>query len=548
MNVPFRSNFALSAKLLKSGNNIGQLIMSNPQITFRKNMNIGDQAAETDEFLSECFIETPEYEELVDFSNNKMILLGRTGSGKTALLRKIKESSDISICIRPETFALEYILNVPFLDRLKKEGINFDAFYKFLWLHEITSKIIKSYFFDEGEGFSLERFINHLSHGRPSEKIKKIKNYLSKYNGIWFSEEFPEKVTTEIQAGLDSKAAIMNFLTSSADLSSSERREIQTAASSYVNKEQLKHLENIVEILAAHFKENFQKKIVVLVDDLDQDWIDEDAKYKLINALMTSIRTFSDIPNLKIIIALRSDLHYKTCLLSNRQVEKDDAFIIKLNWSALRLTDMLDTRINRLFERQYSRRQSVKFNDIFNVSIEGKSAHTYILERSMMRPRDVIDFVNNCIIEADSSSKIEAKHIIAAEENFRSRRMQALSHEWKNVYHNLEGYFISVSDIGNEFTTQNLLNEFKTIERHIMAKSTDDDYMQDIFSSPHKSDDYKIKELIKVLFKVGFIGKCANDGSIHFESALKTDVIDLDLKNETLWSVHPLFRTEYIKV
>ena len=117
------------------------------EFKFKRSMNLGTGTAENDgEFLDKCFVETPEFESLLDYSDRKFILLGRTGSGKTALLRMVVERVDVPIQIRPDTFAMQYISNIPFIRELNELGINLEIFYKFLWLHEILSKIIKEYF------------------------------------------------------------------------------------------------------------------------------------------------------------------------------------------------------------------------------------------------------------------------------------------------------------------------------------------------------------------------------------------------------------------
>lgn len=68
---------------------------------FRDNSIIGNLDAETDTFLDDCFIETPAYKTLMVFSNDqneffKRIIVGRTGSGKTALLKKVMGDSRIT--------------------------------------------------------------------------------------------------------------------------------------------------------------------------------------------------------------------------------------------------------------------------------------------------------------------------------------------------------------------------------------------------------------------------------------------------------------------
>lgn len=42
------------------------------EIVFKRSMNIGTISAESDkEFLEQCFIETPEFDELCDFNSKK---------------------------------------------------------------------------------------------------------------------------------------------------------------------------------------------------------------------------------------------------------------------------------------------------------------------------------------------------------------------------------------------------------------------------------------------------------------------------------------------
>ena len=57
------------------------------KFTFRKHATIGAAAAEEDaKFLSECFVDTGDLEVLLDCSDRRRIILGRTGAGKSALL------------------------------------------------------------------------------------------------------------------------------------------------------------------------------------------------------------------------------------------------------------------------------------------------------------------------------------------------------------------------------------------------------------------------------------------------------------------------------
>ncbi len=321
------------------------------EIIFKRSMNVGTISAESDkEFLEQCFIETPEYEDLCDFNSKKMIILGRTGSGKTALLNKIKEDVDCYIEVRPDTFALQYITNVPFVNKLEKENVNLEIFYKFLWLHELISQIIKNYF-----SYNRRNLVEELAKKISSGRINQLKKYLEEYDGIFFDEGSTEKITKDVEKQIS--ASIGTDLSKlEGTLSDTQRSEIETKTSQYIHKKQIAQLKNIISLFKEYFGSNKQKRIVVVIDNLDENWINQVSKYKLIDALLNAIRLFVDIPNMKILLAMRADLLAKTCETTHRQNEKDESFTIRLNWTPKMLEDLLNKRIEYLFSYKYKKK------------------------------------------------------------------------------------------------------------------------------------------------------------------------------------------------
>ena len=76
---------------------------SSSNIVFRKHDHIGAyDAIEDQEFLQNCFIDTGDYEIMTNTSDHRSILLGRTGSGKTALIEMLRSREDRVIVIDPE--------------------------------------------------------------------------------------------------------------------------------------------------------------------------------------------------------------------------------------------------------------------------------------------------------------------------------------------------------------------------------------------------------------------------------------------------------------
>ena len=80
---------------------------------FRKTDRIGAAGAEEDrEYLDSCFVDIGNLELLENLTDNRLILLGRTGTGKTALLKQLARGRpDRVIELRPANLALTYVAN-----------------------------------------------------------------------------------------------------------------------------------------------------------------------------------------------------------------------------------------------------------------------------------------------------------------------------------------------------------------------------------------------------------------------------------------------------
>ena len=113
---------------------------------FRRNSKIGNLDAETDTFLKSCFLETDIYSNLLSFDDGidfaKRIVVGRTGSGKTALIKQLSENPKIKkhLVIEAESTVFEHIKNNVFISKLIDNNIDLMIFYKSLWIHVTFSK------------------------------------------------------------------------------------------------------------------------------------------------------------------------------------------------------------------------------------------------------------------------------------------------------------------------------------------------------------------------------------------------------------------------
>src|SRR5579872_6291448 len=125
---------------------------ANAKYRFRKHDTIGNPSAEADErFLSRCFVDNGELAILRDCMDQRGIIIGRTGSGKTALLNKLLVCEERAIALEPHNLALGYISNSTIIQFFEALNVKMDLFYRFLWRHVLVVEILKRHLDTEGE-------------------------------------------------------------------------------------------------------------------------------------------------------------------------------------------------------------------------------------------------------------------------------------------------------------------------------------------------------------------------------------------------------------
>jgi hypothetical protein len=117
------------------------------KVRFQRHVEIGAADARDDaQFLEDCFIDTGAINVLQDTSSPKCIVLGRTGSGKTALLEQLRIRKKRVIPIEPECLSLSYIENSTIIRFFIDLRVNMDPFYRLLWRHVFVVEIIRNHY------------------------------------------------------------------------------------------------------------------------------------------------------------------------------------------------------------------------------------------------------------------------------------------------------------------------------------------------------------------------------------------------------------------
>ncbi len=263
------------------------------------------------------------------------------------------------------------------------------------------------------------------------------------------------------------------------------------------------------DLLAA----NEQQRFYITIDRLDEGWIEDTLRFRLIRALIQTSLDFCTVKNAKIIVAIRDDLLdrvYRYTRDTGFQEEKYRTNSLSLTWSRDQLIDILDRRITLLVRDQYVGR-IVTHKDILPQSRRKRQqAIDWMLDRTLMRPRDIISFFNACIQHADGKPVITRTALTQAEGTYSRERYRALADEWYGLYPNLP-YLAQVLRNRDHLTLSQLSAD--DIQNNIIdlyvskgAKSgVDSELVQAVWDNEMSIEEF-VKELILIFYRVGLVG------------------------------------------
>lgn len=342
-------------------------------ITLRNLRSFGDIAAEDDAVL-DYFLDT----DAVNQINNKkaLLVLGRKGAGKTAIVRHFTEGSNSSLSKPLNLRGYPWNIHSQRIDRGASDVEAYVSSWRFFIALEIASMILKktqrkqhskvealATFFKDNYGSSDPELADIL---RPrSLKISKLLLQPSILGNQLGSVEL-ERRSGDLQLGVELNALSTSIINTVHDIANNE---------------------NLGPFIL-HF------------DELDQglSTLDETRSKMIIGLILAArdVRRESEKVGGAIIplVYLRTDLWDDLKFSDKNKISQ--TFTLKLEWSSDTLKSLIDARLNaRLGEA--TAWDSVIDPDLMRGS---QTKWKHILSRTFLRPRDVIRFLNASLDEA----------------------------------------------------------------------------------------------------------------------------------------------------
>lgn len=369
--------------------------------------------------------------------------------------------------------------------------------------------------------------------------------------------ELTSKLEAELRDSIGAKLpGLSGQISGALRLTKEEKAEIANRAQTVINNVQIRQLSQILDWLEAVLDDP-QKRYYVVIDRLDENWIEDKLRYRLIRALIETARDFRKVHNAKIIIALRLDLLERVFRLTRDtgfQEEKYESLYLPISWSRERLTEVLDARIDFLVKQRYTKHQ-VRHQDIFPKAVFGKQPTIkYILDRTLLRPRDVLQFVNYCIDQAVDHPAITQAMIKEAEGIYSRSRLRSLADEWNTDYPNLLQFVDILKNRPSGFAVSDISeNECAALCLELVVQGFE---TSDILSeSANQVVDCVVTSsvfralLVAILYRVGLIGlKLESYEPVVWTMDGRRSISQAEVEPKTRISIHQCFwRTLGIK-
>lgn len=434
-----------------------ELQKSVPKITYQsktilEEINLGASAAENEfKDLSSYYFKTDQYNRVL--RGEARIVCGRKGSGKTALFSQVRnklreDKKNIVIDLKPESYQLikfkEEVLSLLQVGTYEHTLV---AFWEYILLLEVCYKLL------EKDQFVYMRDPRLMELYTRLQELYKVDDYSSE-------GDFSERISRLIES-------------------------ISEKLKTIIDKEKTTKLSNktITEVIYKHsiadLKNNLkeylrQKKSVwVLIDNIDKGWAADgltEGDLVIVRTLLNAMQkleqqlTTKDI-DCKTVLFLRNDVYE---LLIDVTADRGKDSKILLDWND---PEALSEIIKRRLVYSGIGNDESEFSDIWRTiavsHVKGEESFSYILDRTLMRPRALIDCLKLCIGTAINrgNSKVEESDILEGVRQFSLNVSQDISCEIRDVFPRLrdkDALFMFIAH--GQYWTKTELNELYSSE------------------------------------------------------------------------------------
>lgn len=471
----------------------------------------GVPAAERDKDLLKCFVFSSTYSK---FENGqKTIIIGPRGAGKSALFRKLSDELEkkkqITIRLAPDEYSYE-LLSQTMVKEVQGAWAKQGA-YAAAWKHLITVTVMKV-LTENGSRLKKGPELRIYNYLRDNYRIPDVNpigfliSYLKRMEGIKIG-----KLEATVKA-----------------------RELQRLYS----LEELEPLYPDIEKCCRN------KQVTIFVDELDKGWdASEDAIAFVSGLFQAAVSINGRMSHVRVLMSLRKELYDSIpALYDDAQKVRD--IIATLEWDEEKLLELIGRRIaNHLDIADKSMTHQERWNRVFTEVLgdRDKPSFNYIVDRTLWRPREIIQFCNDI---AETASKKEGsvipfdyRQITNAERTYSEGRLNDICSEYRFQYPGLKS----------------VLETFRGKKRQLAKNELEEHIIEVICKARPISDeaarwfcDLESEHVIDILWNIGFlkaetVGGVWPNGRSGSSYLGSYQVGSLNLTGIANFMIHPMF-------
>ncbi len=433
-----------------------------------KSLNLGSDSAERDidVGLAEYFYQNDAYHRFLN--GRKTILVGNRGAGKSAIFKYIatteRKKGNLVLELSPEDYSYELLSEYL---RSEKEGSwGKQSAYSVAWQYLLYNLIFRRIVQNKrglllGAQKNIYSYVNSNGIAQGDSSIGILVNYLKRIERVKI-ESYTGGIRSDLQALYD--------------------------------------LEEIKNLLPSLKKVLSSTRITVLVDELDKGWDNsEDAKYFLAGLFQATQKINLLDPNLRTYVSIRQELFDNIPqIYEDAQKIREDVEVIR--WGKNELLELIGRRIAHSYPESAKLPALKRWKTIFVSKLSSSNTESldYIIDRTQLRPRELLQFCKLCVECVDYSlvaKRIDECAIAAAEESYSEQKTRDLASEYRFQY----PYLLDVFEV---FRGQKTYYTKEDLDYLLLSLAVGE---IDVEQAAAWVLDLDYLELKQILWKIGFL-------------------------------------------
>ena len=424
----------------------------------------GDDSAEKDPNLLEYFVASDAFRRVAEKS--KGIVIGRKGSGKSALRTKLTETFEKQndahvVNLFPKYNSIRTVLN----DQEIVNEFGREIFFQHTWLrHILLDSLCK---------------IGDSAKGKyAADSLKFARDISLQLNRT--SKDLVENIS-EVLSSIKVKAGSLG------DLGLALERELREVA----EVDALQH--HLVALCDS------EAELIVMIDDLDLGWDNSKTANNLLLGLLSAASAVSGLhKNIHTIIFLREDVY--SILVGQTQHSDKYRNVERIRWGKEELIAILNNRITYNLQQAGEEVSGVPFKSVFPEMVSTTYTDNWLIERTLSRPRELIQLARY-YTESVEGSEPDDNKLKESETNYSSWKLDDLCSEYSNQYP-------GINEIMSYWKTKYFRHKYhlkrEEVENMLLNIMAEVPLNQSWFNKIVDNTDFE--GLLNILYEIGFIG------------------------------------------